>query len=343
VALLDFMKRNSQIGNNWGSYLSLLVNTRGCRMARKSTIPISIMLLLFSSLAAADSPPEITSEYLVDQYQKLSKTGAALAATLPIYLKTEQEKNVLNVRLLGRFPFKFSEVADVLARPASYCDFLPLLFNVKSCVITEFSPVTRIKFYVAGKHYASPLASYRIQSVFSLVERTDKKIRIRLDSNDNSSGKNGYNVDLVAIPMNSETLLYLKSRYAPGRVTRMATYTYIKVFAHNKPGFTEIIEPGTHAKKLITGFPAVIERSTVRAYFALKAYLLNIKVPKSGRYDACLKTWYDLNAPYKKQLYELGRDQYLEIKRRERENQLRIQEKKRQSAQVKVGVLDFSY
>jgi len=290
----------------------------------------------------AEESGEMTTASLIEQYRELENTGTPLAATLPIYLKTVQKKNVLNVSLLGRIPFKFSDVAEALSKPASYCDFLPLMFNVKSCVITEFNPVTRMKFYVAGKHYTPPITSYRIHAVFRPVSRTPEKIRIRMEADEDSPGKSDYDVDLMAIPLDGETLLYLKSRYAPGRITRMATSTYVKMFARDKPGFTEIQEPGGK-KKLITGFPAVIERSTVRAYFALKAFMLNIQLPPAKRFDACLKTWYDLNQPYKKQLYELERDQYLQIKRREHKNQLRIQEKVRQSAVVKVGALEFSY
>jgi len=285
---------------------------------------------------------EINPSDLVAQYREMEKTGTRLAATLPIYLKTIQKDKVLNVSLLGLIPFKFQDVSGVLARPASYCDFLPLMFNVKSCVITEFNPVARIKFYVAGKHYTSPLASYRIHAVFRLVDRTSEKIRIRLESEEDSAGKTGYDVDLVAIPLEGQTLLSLKSRYAPGRVTRMATNTYVNVFAHDKPGFTEILAPDGK-KKLITGFPAVIERSSVRAYLALKAYMLNYHLPPAKRFEACLSTWYDLNRPYKKQLYELDREDYLQIKRREHQNQLRIQKKVRQSAAVKVGALVYSY
>ena len=308
-------------------------------MGNRLILLFVVIGLLMSSTVNADEVKDITPDHLVDQYHKLEKTGKRLAATLPIYLKTVQKEKVLNVSLMGKIPFKFSDVSAVLAKPGSYCDFLPLLFNVKTCVITELNPVTRIKFYVAGKHYTPPITSYRIHAVFRLVDRTPEKIRVRLESEEDSLGKSGYDVDLVAIPLDGETLMYLKSRYAPGRVTRMATNTYVNVFARDKPGFTEIQEPGGK-KKLITGFPAVIERSSVRAYLALKAYTLNYHLPPDKRFEACLKTWYDLNQPYKKQLYELERDQYLQIKRREHENQMRIQKKVRQSAKVKVGTLE---
>jgi len=311
-------------------------------MCNKLISLLVVVGLSGTSMVNASEVRKITPDYLVKQYRKLEETGTRLAATLPIYLKTEQKEDVLNVSLMGKMPFNFSDVADVLAKPASYCDFLPLMFNVKSCVITEFNPVTRIKFYVAGKHYSPPITSYRIHALFRLVDREPEKLRIRLEADEDSLGRSDYDVDLIAIPLDGETLLYLNSRYAPGRITRMATYTYIKVFARDKPGFTEIREPGGK-KKLITGFPAVIERSTVRAYFALKAYMLNYHLPPAKRFDACLNTWYELNQPYKKQLYELGRDQYLQIKQREHKNQLRIQKKVRQSARVKVGELKYSY
>jgi hypothetical protein len=308
-------------------------------MGNRLILLFVVIGLSLSSTVNADEVKEITPDHLVDQYHKLEKTGKRLAATLPIYLKTVQKEKVLNVSLLGKIPFKFSDVSAVLAKPGSYCDFLPLLFNVKTCVITELNPVTRMKFYVAGKHYTPPITSYRIHAVFRLVDRTPDKIRVRMEADPDTPGKSDYGVDLVAIPLDGETLMYLKSRYAPGRITRMATNTYVNVFARDKPGFTEIQEPGGK-KKLITGFPAVIERSSVRAYFALKAYTLNYHLPPDKRFEACLKTWYDLNQPYKKQLYELERDQYLQIKRREHKNQLRIQEKERQSAKVKVGTLE---
>lgn len=298
-------------------------------------------LLLALSVQAADGQ-DTTAEGLIKHYRELSQSGPGLAATLPLYLKTVQEDHVLNVSLIGQIPFALDQITEVLSKPESYCDFLPLMFNVKSCVITELKPVTRVKYYVAGKHYTPPVTSYRINSIFRLVEHSKDILRIRLEADEDSLGKSSYGVDLVAVPMDGNTLLYVESQYAPGRITRMATYTYVKVFARNKPGFTLIEEPGSGKKKLITGFPAIIERSTVRAYFALMAYMQNRHLPSAGRYESCLNTWYDLNRPYKKQLYELDRDQYLQIKRKERKNQLNMQQRVSQSAPVKVGVIKYS-
>ena len=94
---------------------------------------------------------------------------------------------------------------------------------------------------------------------------------------------------------------------------------------------------GDGTQQYITGFPAIIERSIVRSYFALKAHLLNQNAAVGTRHEARLQSWYDLNLPHKLQLYELDREEYLQIKRRERLNQLKMQKKINQSAAVKVG------
>ncbi|MDX5152000.1 MAG: hypothetical protein R3188_05945, partial [Acidiferrobacterales bacterium] len=84
-------------------------------MANKLVSLFVVIGLSVSSAVKAGEVKEITPDYLVDQYHKLEKTGKRLAAALPIYLKTVQKGNVLNVSLLGTIPFKFSDVATVLA------------------------------------------------------------------------------------------------------------------------------------------------------------------------------------------------------------------------------------
>ena len=274
---------------------------------------------------------------IVQKYQQLTRTVPILADTLPLYLTTIQDSKVLNVNLYGRIPFAFSEVSTVLAKPESYCDFLPLMFNVKGCVITRAHPDTQIKYFVAGKYYTAPVASIRIQSRFRVVDKRNDFLKVMMEAADDTNGTSRYHVLLKVVPIENETLISIESVYAPGRLTRMATYTYIKMFARDKPGFTRVTISGDGTQQYITGFPAIIERSIVRSYFALKAHLLNQNAAVAVRHEARLQSWYDLNLPHKLQLYELDREEYLQIKRRERLNQLKMQKKINQSAAVKVG------
>lgn len=304
-----------------------------------------ITMLLIGALAPvqARAVGNAETEGLVQQYLAASQQSPGLAKGLPIHLFTRQEKNRLTVKLIGVMPYSYTEVASVLSQPQSYCEFLPLMFNVKSCIVAEQNPQTQIRYYVAGKHYNPPLTSFRINSVYRLLQYKGDFLSVNLESDEDSLGSSQYRVELRAIPYNGQTLISVNSLYAPGRLTRMATYTYINVFARNKPGFTMVKQDDAAKPSPITGFPAIIERSSVRAYLALKSLLTNRHLRPEQQFEARLRTWYDLNSPYNKQLYELDRNQYLDIKRRERANQLRLQAKKGvQSAPVKVGLLGLS-
>ncbi len=291
-------------------------------LVRRKLVLVILGLLL--GLPGGASAASMESEALIQRYIHLTKTTRALTDTLPLYLATVQDNKVLNVSLFGLIPYSFNKVASELSKPQSYCEFLPLMFNVKGCVVTETSPVTRIKYYVAGKYYTPPIASIRIKSVFRIIESRKDFLQIIMEDDGDSQGTTKYHVLLKIVPMKNQTLIYIESLYAPGRLTRMATKTYVSMFARNKPGFTKLKVSGGGETQFITGFPAIIERSIVRSYFALKAYLQNQHVPPARRHEARLQSWYNLNLPHRKQLYELERKQYLAIKRRERKNQLNM-------------------
>jgi hypothetical protein len=65
------------------------------------------------------------------------------------------------------------------------------------------------------------------------------------------------------------------------------------------------------------------ERNIVRYLLSIKAYFdtLELAADPDG-YLRRLQRWYDLTDMYKKQLFELEREVYIEIKQRERVNQL---------------------
>jgi len=295
---------------------------------------------LFCLPVAADQGAP--NQRLLAKFDTISRARPPLASTLPVYLQTENQGDQASVSLIGQVHYPFDEVAAVLRNPDAYCEFLPLMFNVKGCVITDHGPVDKVRYYVAGKNYTSPLASYRLNTTWQVVGRRADLLHVLMKADRDGDGVSSYQVDLVVIPHGKETLISVEALYAPGRLTRVATHTYVHLFARNKPGFT-LVEAGKSGKReLITGFPAIIERSVVRSYLALNAYLATRDVADERRLDAQLQRWYSLNQPYHTQLYEMERDEYLAIKHRERRNQLKLQRKADQSASVKVGVLGFN-
>jgi hypothetical protein len=70
----------------------------------------------------------------------------------------------------------------------------------------------------------------------------------------------------------------------------------------------------------------MVERNIMRYYLALEAFLGTQAVSASQRWEARLNAVYDLMERYPLQLHDLERAEYFDAKRRERENQLRLQQ-----------------
>jgi len=64
----------------------------------------------------------------------------------------------------------------------------------------------------------------------------------------------------------------------------------------------------------------------VRYQLAIQAYLDTLEAPESERFEQRIARWFTLTERHKRQLYELERHEYLQNKRREYSDQLRLQQ-----------------
>jgi hypothetical protein len=105
------------------------------------------------------------------------------------------------------------------------------------------------------------------------------------------------------------------------------TAIYLTTVGRNKVGFSrEDAGPAT-SPRYVKGFRGLVERNVMRYYLAFEAFLDMESVPVSHRFEACIDAVYDLMEQYPAQLHEMEKAEYLDAKRRERENQLRLQQK----------------
>ena len=64
----------------------------------------------------------------------------------------------------------------------------------------------------------------------------------------------------------------------------------------------------------------------MRYFLAVQATLACANAPASTRLEQCLQTWFDASARYPRQLRELERDDYLQMKRDEYRRQQDVNE-----------------
>ena len=71
----------------------------------------------------------------------------------------------------------------------------------------------------------------------------------------------------------------------------------------------------------VKGAQGGVERNALRYHLAVVAYLDTRHFSERSRFERRIARWFDLTEVHSRQLWEMPRDEYLNIKRRERRDQ----------------------
>jgi hypothetical protein len=100
--------------------------------------------------------------------------------------------------------------------------------------------------------------------------------------------------------------MHMSYAYTLGLIARMAMNSYLAGAGRDKRGFS-----------VNGGERGVVERSAMRYYLAVEAYLESLGAPAEQRLEARLRNWYAAISRYP-QLHEaVGVEEYIEMKYRE--------------------------
>ncbi len=289
------------------------------RAALLLTVPISLALCSpFTTVWAGTK-----ARHLQQAYEGFQKRYGVLAPHIPLSLHSTQTGARIRTEVYGTVHGSFADVAQTLSRPEGYCEFLPPLLNLKTCIHYRDNSEDRIRFYVGGKRFMSPIGTIHIVSILRVVTHTADDLHVRLSSVNGDVDEHGYRVDIEIAPFGKNVLARVYTDYNPDRLTRMAVAAYVRTFASDKIGFTRV--PGGTKGEYVRGMSGIIERNTVRAFLAMQAYLDTLSVEPDRRYEARLQRWFGLTEQFPEQLHEMNRADYLSAKRREHLQQLRMQ------------------
>jgi hypothetical protein len=212
----------------------------------------------------------------------------------------------------------FAVAGPALMTPAQWCDILILHLNTKSCRPSSLGS-ERILQLSIGKKFDQPLEdAYRVDFSFTLTENQAKYVRVTLDASKGPLGTHDYKIILEAMPSDdSRSLIHITYSYSFDTIGRMAMQTYLGTIGRNKVGFTSDGTDSDGAPRYVGGMRGVIERNTMRYYLAIEAYLGALSLPASARMEKSLLDWFSANERYPRQLHDMERAEYLEMKRRE--------------------------
>ncbi len=222
--------------------------------------------------------------------------------------------------------YPIASVREAFKSPANWCDVLILHLNVKYC-----HPVTRdgrtvLLVSIGRKHDQSLESASRVEFVYGAeVSRADY-LDVNLNAPSGPLGTGNYRIRLEAVGLDQRrAFVHLRYSYEYDSAARAATQLYLATAGSGKVGFTVIGDAHAARPQFISGVRGAIERNTMRYYLAIDAYLGTRFGPLNERFEKSIVRWFDSTERYPRQLHEVDRDAYLDMKRREYLRQQTIQ------------------
>jgi len=170
-----------------------------------------------------------------------------------------------------------------------------------------------------GKKTPEPLANaVRIDFVFHHLRKSVNELQVEMNAQRGPWGTSGYRIVLEAVALpQSQTFLHLTYAYRVNLAGKLAFNAYLGSVGKDKVGFSmrEASEGGT--AELVGGVRGLVERNTMRYYLAIDAYLRSLPLAPGLQVESRLQTWYQQSEHYSRQLHDVDRAAYLEMKRAE--------------------------
>ncbi len=252
----------------------------------------------------------------------------------PIHVTSREGGDGMSGEVYAVVKQRFADLGDTLHAPSNWCEILFLHLNVKACVIGESG---KLIIYSGRKYYQEPEEAKRIALHLRVQETAKDFLSVELSSDSGPYGTRDFQMLVEAAPLDGEQcLLHLQYSLGYGFFTRIALKAYFATLGRNKIGFS-VTEPASNGEpEYVGGVRGMIERNTVRFYYALVAFLEN---PREGdeALQARLERWFELTERHPEQLREIDRETYLEQKQQERREQERLQDQREAAPEGSTG------
>jgi len=284
------------------------------------------VLLLLAGVPLTAWGDEGNASRVETEYQELRDLAQHGPFGVPLSVHSEERSDQVTAEVYGIIEHPFEDVRAALSTPAAWCEFAPLHMNVKACTFQTQSQETRLTLYVGRKYYQSPQEASPQSYLF--VVRADKQglLSVALSAPQGLFGTRSHHLQVEAAGIEGRTVVALRSSYVQSLLTRVLTAVYLNTAGRNKVGFSREDTDSSASPRYVRGFRGLVERNAMRYYLAFEAFLDMQFVPVTQRFEACVNAVYDLMEKYPRQLHEMEKEEYLDAKRRERENQLRLQQ-----------------
>ncbi|MEI5997382.1 hypothetical protein H3V53_09210 [Paraburkholderia bengalensis] len=286
-------------------------------MRRFAIVMLALLGLSLGALSWADD----NAAALKDKYDALAPQLKSNAFHRPIHLDSEETSNTLKGDIYAVVDYPFATVNsafnDPQQGPSNWCDVLILHLNTKYCRASVSGSGATISMNVGKKTEQDISDTYRVQFNYRSVATSPDYFQVDLSAATGPLSTKDYRIMLEAVDIGKgRTFLHLTYSYGFGTAGRLAMKTYLATIGSAKVGFSKSPD-GDY----IGGVRGLVERNTMRYYLAIDAYLGSLAAPADKRVDQRFATWFDATEQYPRQLHELDRQAYLQMKKNEYQRQ----------------------
>lgn len=295
---------------------------------RQHTAWLGRIMLIAGLCLSPIAPAADNAQSLRDKYQSVAAQLADNAFRRPLVLESTETPDRLKGDIYSVVDYPFTTVSGSLGDPehgpANWCDVLILHLNIKYCHAVPGPNGNVLDVNLGRKVEQSLSSSYRLAFSYRPVANSAAYFRVELNAGSGPFSTRDYHIMLEAIPAptgGNRTFLHLTYSYGYGTAGRLAMRTYLGTVGSDKVGFTRTADSSAAAPEYVGGVRGLLERNTMRYYLAIDAYLKALSAPPEQRLQERLTTWFNATEQYPRQLHEVDRQAYLQMKRNEVERQ----------------------
>jgi hypothetical protein len=283
-------------------------------------IRVLLAWMAFSSagLALASVPETPSPTSLQAKYVSLGERLQHNPFRRALALDSSESSSDLKGDIYALVDHPFSTVSAALNGAEEWCDVLILHLNTKHCHATTDKTRTTLTVYI-GKKTPQPIDdAYPIEFSYRVAAATTKYLEIQLNAEKGPLSTRDYRIQLQAMPVGDDrTFLHLTYSYAYGLAGRLAMKSYLATIGRGKVGFTLTGEQSGGQPEYVGGMRGLAERNTMRYYLAIDAYLGALPAATPLQLQKRLQSWFNATEQYPRQLREVDRTAYIDMKRRE--------------------------
>ena len=280
-----------------------------------------LVLVSAAGLASGKSiapAPDASAQPLRAKYTQLAKQLRSNQFQRPLYLKSAESPHDLKGEIYAEVNYPFAAVGTALNDPAHWCDVLILHLNVKYCHAASTKAGTVLSVDLGRKTFQPLADAYRVEFNYKGVITRPDYFAVELNAKNGPLSTHDYHIWIEATSVaDGRSFLHVTFAYAFGLSGRLAMHGYLATIGSDKVGFTITGKRPNGLPAFIQGVRGVVERNTMRYYLAIDAYLAALTAPRKDQVEKRMQYWYNATDRYARQLHEVKRDEYLEMKRKE--------------------------